>query len=169
MKKLFFILFLVFSFTFLSAFTYKTIRAYIIPVTQIKTMPIKEIRIETTPIRVKLDSKGHYSFLDALGHQESRNRYDIVNRFGYMGRYQFGKSTLKTVKIKVSQEEFLNSPKIQEEAMRRLLIYNKKKLQKEFGKLVNMSITLIVGISAAVSSFITILILLLFYLGNKVL
>tara|TARA_B100001564_G_scaffold269275_1_gene230883 strand:+ start:718 stop:1302 length:585 start_codon:yes stop_codon:yes gene_type:complete len=134
MKKLFFILFLVFSFTFLSAFTYKTIRAYIIPVTQIKTMPIKEIRIETTPIRVKLDSKGHYSFLDALGHQESRNRYDIVNRFGYMGRYQFGKSTLKTVKIKVSQEEFLNSPKIQEEAMRRLLIYNKKKLQKYIDK-----------------------------------
>lgn len=44
-----------------------------------------------------------------------------------------------------------------------------KNKQKEFGKLVNMSITLIVGISAAVSSFITILILLLFYLGNKVL
>tara|TARA_R100001509_G_C4815133_1_gene197780 strand:+ start:37 stop:177 length:141 start_codon:yes stop_codon:yes gene_type:complete len=45
---------------------------------------------------------------------------------------------------------------------------NKKK-QKEFGKLVNMSLTLVIGISAAVSSFITILILLLFYLGNKVL
>jgi len=45
---------------------------------------------------------------------------------------------------------------------------NKKK-QKEFGKLVNMSLTLIIGVSAAVSSFITILILLLFYLGNKVL
>ena len=44
---------------------------------------------------------------------------------------------------------------------------NKDK-QKEFGKFVNMSISLIVGISAAVSSFITILILLLFYLGNKV-
>jgi len=45
---------------------------------------------------------------------------------------------------------------------------NKDK-QKEFGKFVNMSISLIVGVSAAVSSFITILILLLFYLGNKVL
>ena len=87
------------SATFLSAFTYKTIRAYIIPVTEIKTIPIKEIRIETTPIKVKLESKGHYSFLDALGHQESRNRYDIVNRFGYMGRYQFGKSTLKILLI----------------------------------------------------------------------
>ena len=134
MKKIFFILLLVFSFTFLSAFTYKTIRAYITPVTVIKTIPIKEIRMETAPIRVKIDNKGHYSFLDALGHQESRNRYDVVNRFGYMGRYQFGKSTLKTIKIKVSREEFLNSPEIQEEAMRRLLKYNKKKLQKYIDK-----------------------------------
>ena len=134
MKKLFFILFLVFSITFLSAFTYKTIRAYILPVTEIKTMPVKEMRIEVTPIKIKLESKDHHSFLDALGHQESRNRYDIVNRFGYMGKYQFGKSTLKTVKIKVSKEEFLNSPEIQEEAMRRLLTYNKKKLQKYIDK-----------------------------------
>ena len=51
-----------------------------------------------------------------------------------MGRYQFGKSTLKTIKIKVSREEFLNSPEIQEEAMRRLLKYNKKKLQKYIDK-----------------------------------
>ena len=51
-----------------------------------------------------------------------------------MSRYQFGSSTLKTVKIKVSKKEFLNSPKIQEEAMQRLLVYNKKKLQKYIDK-----------------------------------
>ena len=44
-----------------------------------------------------------------------------------------------------------------------------KKKQKKFGELVNMSLILMIGVSAAVSSFITILILLLFYLGNKVL
>ena len=57
--------------------------------------------------------KDHYAFLDAIGHQESGNRYTIVNRFGYMGRYQFGKSTLRTLKIKVSREAFLSSPDLQ--------------------------------------------------------
>ena len=67
-------------------------------------------------------------FLQDLGHQESGNRYDIVNRFGYMGKYQFGKSTLRTLKIKVTKEAFLNSPDLQEYAMQQLLLYNKKKL-----------------------------------------
>ena len=56
-------------------------------------------------------------FLLDLGFQESGNRYDVVNRFGYMGKYQFGKSTLRTLKIKVTKEAFLNSPDLQEYAM----------------------------------------------------
>jgi len=153
MKKLFFILLLGSSFTFLSAFTYKTIRSYITPVTTIKTNPIKTIKITTAPIKIKLESNGHYDFLEAIGHQESRNRYDVVNRFGYMGRYQFGKATLKTIKIKVSKTEFLNSPRIQEEAMRRLLVYNKKKLikyiEKYDGKIVHGILVTESGILAA--------------------
>ena len=153
MKKILFILLLGFSFTFLSAFTYKTIRSYITPVTTIKTNPIKTIKVDSTPIKIKLESNDHYDFLEAIGHQESRNRYDIVNRFGYMGRYQFGKATLKTIKIKVSKTEFLNSPRIQEEAMRRLLKYNKKKLAKYIekydGKIVHGILVTESGILAA--------------------
>ena len=73
-------------------------------------------------------------FLHDLGHQESGNKYDIVNRFGYMGRYQFGKSTLRTLKIKVTSEAFLSSPDLQEYAMLQNLLYNKKKLQKYINK-----------------------------------
>ena len=69
-------------------------------------------------------------FLLDLGFQESGNRYDVVNRFGYMGKYQFGKSTLKTLKIKVTRDAFLNSPDLQEYAMQQLLLHNKRKLQK---------------------------------------
>ena len=47
-----------------------------------------------------------------------------------MGKYQFGKSTLRTLKIKVTKEAFLNSPDLQEYAMQQLLLYNKRKLQK---------------------------------------
>ena len=77
-----------------------------------------------------VEIKGMDEFLFAIGHQESGNRYFVVNRYGYMGKYQFGKSTLKTLKIKVTKEAFLNSPDLQEYAMKQNLLYNKKKLQK---------------------------------------
>jgi len=69
-------------------------------------------------------------FLDAIGHRESTNRYDVVNPWGYMGRYQFGRSTLKGLGYDVSKKEFLSNPEIQEEAMLSLLKHNKEKLQK---------------------------------------
>ena len=69
-------------------------------------------------------------FLDAIGYRESTNRYDVVNRWGYMGKYQFGRSTLKGLGFKVTKEEFLNNPQLQEEAMMALLLHNKEKLQK---------------------------------------
>jgi len=69
-------------------------------------------------------------FLDAIGHRESTNRYDVVNKWGYMGRYQFGRSTLKGLGFKVTKKEFLNNPQLQEEAMMALLLHNKEKLQK---------------------------------------
>ena len=47
-----------------------------------------------------------------------------------MGKYQFGRSTLKGLGFNVTKEEFLNNPHIQEEAMMALLLHNKEKLQK---------------------------------------
>tara|TARA_Y100000389_G_C17395886_1_gene482471 strand:- start:90 stop:677 length:588 start_codon:yes stop_codon:yes gene_type:complete len=75
--------------------------------------------------KVELDN-----FLSAIGFRESGNRYHITNTFGYMGKYQFGRSTLKGLGYKVSKKEFLNNPDLQEEAMLSLLNHNKEKLQK---------------------------------------
>lgn len=75
--------------------------------------------------KVELDN-----FLSAIGFRESGNRYDITNTFGYMGKYQFGRSTLKGLGYKVSKREFLNNPDLQEEAMLSLLNHNKEKLQQ---------------------------------------
>jgi hypothetical protein len=75
--------------------------------------------------KVELDN-----FLSAIGFRESGNRYDITNTFGYMGKYQFGRSTLKGLGYKVSKKEFLNNPDLQEEAMLSLLNHNKDKLQQ---------------------------------------
>ena len=69
-------------------------------------------------------------FLTDIGFRESGNRYGITNKWGYMGRYQFGKSTLKGLGFKVSKTEFLNNPQLQDSAMMALLNHNKEKLQK---------------------------------------
>jgi hypothetical protein len=69
-------------------------------------------------------------FLNDIGFRESGNRYDITNKWGYMGKYQFGKQTLKGLGFKVTKQEFLNNPQLQEEAMMALLLHNKEKLQK---------------------------------------
>lgn len=98
-----------------------------------KTTPIVEEKIIVVKEEV-VEIKGMDEFLHDIGHQESGNRYFVVNRYGYMGKYQFGKSTLKTLKIKVTKEAFLNSPDLQEYAMQQLLKYNKKKLQKYIDK-----------------------------------
>jgi len=68
-------------------------------------------------------------FLHDIGHRESGNRYDITNTWGYMGRYQFGKATLKGLGYNVTKKEFLNNPQLQDSAMISLLNHNKEKLQ----------------------------------------
>ena len=130
MKKFLTLIILLTSVTLLSAFTYKTIRSFTTPVLNLEPQPITTIEINIPEVEIDFDSRGHMAFLTAIGHQESGNRYNIVNRFGYMGKYQFGKATLKTLKIRVSREEFLNNPELQEDAMHKLLQYNKKRLQK---------------------------------------
>ncbi len=93
------------------------------------------------------------NFLDAIGFRESSNRYDIVNRWGYMGKYQFGRSTLKGLGFKVTKQEFLNDPQLQEEAMMALLLHNKEKLQLYIdtfdGKTINGMLITESGILAA--------------------
>tara|TARA_A200000159_G_C7336555_1_gene345299 strand:- start:3288 stop:3914 length:627 start_codon:yes stop_codon:yes gene_type:complete len=69
-------------------------------------------------------------FLTDIGFRESGNRYDITNKWGYMGRFQFGKSTLKGLGFEVSKSEFLSNPQLQDSAMMALLNHNKEKLQK---------------------------------------
>jgi len=118
----------------LAAFTsitksYSTVQAITL---ESKPIVVPEVEIVTKEVTFAL--KGHDEFLNAIGHRESGNRYNIVNTFGYMGKYQFGKSTLKGLGFKVSKEEFLNNPYIQEQAMYALLKHNKKKLQRFIDK-----------------------------------
>ena len=71
-----------------------------------------------------IDFYGHEAFLARLGNFESSNDYTRVNSYGYMGKYQFGRATLRAINLDVPKKVFLHSPELQEEAMRRLLKAN---------------------------------------------
>lgn len=72
-------------------------------------------------------------FKQALAFKESRGKLSLVNSFGYMGKYQFGKSTLRTVGI-TNYDEFLRNAQWQEKAFHALLARNKWELRKEIEK-----------------------------------
>ena len=103
------------------------------PVTkELQLVKVQPLKIETKSFGVSL--KGHKAFLGEIGHKESSNNYQAVNRLGYMGRYQFGKKTLKSIGINVTKQEFLSNPALQEEAMERLLEANYKSLKRFIDK-----------------------------------
>ena len=106
--------------------------------TPIKVIP-KEVCItppEVTPI--KIVTKELPNFLNQIGKRESSNRYNIVNKFGYMGKYQFGRKTLNKIGFKhISNTQFLSTPSIQEAAMLKLLKSNKRTLRRQIKKYVN--------------------------------
>ena len=112
------------------------------------------LKIEEEKIRIEQYHQQELdNFLDAIGFRESGNRYDITNQWGYMGKYQFGKSTLKGLGFRVSKNEFLSNPQLQEEAMMALLLHNKEKLQLYIdtfdGKTINGMLVTESGILAA--------------------
>ncbi|WP_394335050.1 peptidoglycan-binding protein LysM [Tenacibaculum holothuriorum] len=79
-------------------------------------------------------------FKEALAFKESQGRYSIVNKLGYLGKYQFGKSTLKRFRI-YNTQNFLKDPELQEKAFIALCKVNKwilrKDIRRSVGKTIN--------------------------------
>ena len=95
---------------------------------------VREIELEKLKLKSnippKIKIKEHDALLNDIGFRESSNRYHITNKYGYMGKYQFGMKTLKSLGIKTTKKEFLNNPELQEKAMLLLLKDNKRILRK---------------------------------------
>ena len=110
----------------------------------IEVPTIKEISVIKPKLEAKVKMpvvKNHSAFLDAIGFRESSGNYKAVNRFGYLGKYQFGRATLNAIGFKnVSNREFLANPSIQEKAMLTLLKRNKHTLRREIRKYVGKTI-----------------------------
>ncbi len=83
--------------------------------------------------------KTYLGFKDALAFKESRGDYFTVNQFGYLGKYQFGKETLKLIGI-YSPDEFLSDPELQEKAFLANAMRNKWVLRKDIKRFVGKKI-----------------------------
>src|SRR6056300_462296 len=59
--------------------------------------------------------KSFVGFKEALAFKESGGNYNSVNTYGYLGKYQFGASTLKLIGIN-NPAKFLKNPRLQEKA-----------------------------------------------------
>ncbi|HEX8270738.1 MAG TPA: peptidoglycan-binding protein LysM [Flavobacterium sp.] len=82
---------------------------------------------------IPFTGKFFIAYKEAIAFKESQGRYRLVNTFGYMGKYQFGKSALRAIGIK-DLNGFLNNPRLQEKAFIALLSKNKWELRHEIKK-----------------------------------
>lgn len=74
--------------------------------------------------------KCYIGFKEALGFKESRGDYSTINQFGYLGKYQFAKATLKLMGITNSQL-FMNDSRMQEAAFSAYTSRNKWILRRD--------------------------------------
>lgn len=91
--------------------------------------PVLEVTGRMTPVL----GKSFVAFKEALGFKESGGNYSIVNDFGYLGKYQFGRGTLKMIGIR-DTNLFLNTPDLQEAAFFANTSRNKWILRKEISR-----------------------------------
>ncbi len=84
--------------------------------------------------------KTFVGFKEALGFKESQGDYFVINQLGYLGKYQFGASTLEMIGV-YNVKKFLNSPKLQEKAFIANTARNKwilrKYIKQYVGKKIN--------------------------------
>ncbi|PIA82132.1 peptidoglycan-binding protein LysM [Gaetbulibacter sp. 4G1] len=96
--------------------------------------------------------KSFVGFKEALAFKESGGDYFSVNTFGYLGKYQFGASTLKMIGIN-NPAKFLKNPVLQEKAFIANSARNKWILRRDIknfvGKRINGTVVTESGILAA--------------------
>ena len=73
------------------------------------------------------------AYKEAIAKRESQGQYKLVNTFGYMGKYQFGRSALRAIGIR-DFNKFLHDPALQEKAFEALCARNKYELKDEIAR-----------------------------------
>jgi hypothetical protein len=67
-------------------------------------------------------------FLNHMAERESDNIPHAVNPYGMLGKYQFAPSTIRILGFRVSEQQFLSNPELQDSVMVAYLRSNNKEL-----------------------------------------
>jgi len=94
------------------------------------TTPALVMYPENIDYNIPYLQKKFIAFKQALAFKESQGKYTVVNSLGYLGKYQFGKTTLQRFKIH-DTEAFLDNPELQEKTFVALCKVNKWILRKD--------------------------------------
>lgn len=105
---------------------------------------VKEEKTVTLPVFVDYNipylQRNFVAFKEAVAFKESQGKYTVVNTLGYLGKYQFGRTTLQRFKI-YDTDSFLKNPELQEKAFTALCSVNKWILRRDIknsvGKTIN--------------------------------
>ena len=85
-------------------------------------------------------NKNFVGFKEALAFKESQGKYRVINTLGYLGKYQFGSTTLERFKI-YNTTLFLHNPELQEQVFIAYCRVNKwilrKDIRRSVGKTIN--------------------------------
>ena len=131
-----------------SGFTAKTIRVSIdSPIVKIESLEVfhtvlneNEIQGNDTAEFSIFLGNSFVGFKEALGFKESQGRYFIKNSLGYLGKYQFGSSTLEILGV-YNTSFFMNNPIVQEKAFEANLSRNKWVLRRDIKRFVGKTIS----------------------------
>lgn len=119
---------------------------------EISSVPTQQEALLTLDINIPFIGNSFNGFREAVAFKESQGRYHAVNTLGYLGKYQFGRSTLERFNI-YNTHNFLKTPELQEDAFVALCSLNKWILRKDIIRSVGEKINGIVitesGILAA--------------------
>jgi len=86
--------------------------------------------ISNVYVPVPFTVRDFVGFKNFLGFFESGSNYNKVNRFGYLGKYQFGKGTLKMYGVR-NLSEYKRNPELQEKVFLMNVMRNKWILRRE--------------------------------------
>jgi len=83
--------------------------------------------------------KSYVGFKEALGFKESRGDYSSINIYGYLGKYQFNKNTLKLIGI-YDASTFIDDSYLQEKAFSANTSRNKWILRRDINNYVGTTV-----------------------------
>ena len=121
-------------------------------ITTVVLSPSNGYDFDKIAYKIPFTTRDFVGFKEFLGFYESGSDYKKINSLGYLGKYQFGRSTLKVLRIK-KINNFINIPELQEKAFLMNVMRNKwilrREIEKFSGKKINNILITESGIIAA--------------------